>query len=146
MMTSTDDRIDALITRIKNRRSLTDFIFIPAYPPHKTPNPITKYTVAVENREVSNKRFFIGNRVGRREKGYLEQAELRLRVYAPSRTSGSALLRASSMVMDAAEREDHEGWIRSFLLTGIGFDTASRTEYRDVVLKLAIVTQEEAEA
>ena len=71
--------------------------------------------------------------------------KLRLRVYAPSRTSGSALLRASSMVMDAAEREDSEGWIRSFLLTGIGFDTASRTEYRDVILKLEIITEEGTE-
>ena len=145
MMTSTDNRIDALIRRLKNNQALSEFIFISAYPPRKTPNPITKYTVAVENREVSNKRFFIGNRVGFHEKGYLEQVKLRLRVYAPSRTSGSALLRASSMVMDAAEREDSEGWIRSFLLTGIGFDTASRTEYRDVILKLEIITEEGTE-
>ena len=121
-MTLTDNRIDVLIRRLKNNQALSEFIFISAYPPRKTPNPITKYTVAVENREVSNKRFFIGNRVGRREKGYLEQVKLRLRVYAPSRTSGSALLRASSMVMDA-----------------------SRTEYRDVILKLEIITEEGTE-
>ncbi len=144
MTTSTDNLLDGLIARVKKRGVMADFVFIPAYPPHKTPNPMGKYTVAVESRELKNKRTFIGSRTGDKEIGSLESIELRLRVYAPERTSGSALLRATAMLMDAVEAEDHDRWIRSFLMTGIGFDTASRTEYRDVILRLDILVSEEA--
>lgn len=142
MMTSTDNRIDELISRIKNHGAVAEFEFIPAFPPSKTPNPIKRYTVTVENHETANRRYFIGDLAGVNVKGCVIGTELRMRVYAPSRTSGSALLRAASMLMDAADAEDHEGWIRSFLMTGIGFDTASRTEYRDVILRLETVIGE----
>ena len=142
-MTSADNRIDELVARIKRRASMADYVFLPAYPPHKTPNPMGRYTVAVDTRSVGSKRYFIGNRIGQSRQGYIGRFELCLRVYAPERTSGSALLRATAMLMDAAEAADSEGWIRSFALSGIGFDTASRTEYRDVVLTLEILIGEE---
>lgn len=146
MMTSLDNRIDGLIARMKRRGSMGEFVFLPAFPPHKTPNPVRTYTVAVENHEIEGRTEFIGGRIGRASIGYIANVELRLRVYAPERTSGSALLRASSMVMDALESSDSERWLTGVYLSGIGFDTASRTEYRDVVARLKVPLSEEAGA
>ncbi len=139
-----DNRIDELIGRMKMRTVMQDFTFIPAYPPHKTPNPVRRYTVAVEHHEMTDRMIFIGNRVGRGCSGFLADVELRLRVYAPERSSGSGLLRASSLVADAVEGSDSEGWLTGLTLYGIGFDTASHSEYRDVVVKLRIPLDEEA--
>ena len=146
MMTSADNRIDELINRVKNRASMTELVFIPAYPPHRTPNPMGRYTVTVGDAQIKPSRYFIGNRAGRNEKGMLAEVDLRLRVYAPERTSGAALLRVTSMLAEALEAEDAERWIRSYRMTDIGFDTASRTEYRDVMVNMYILLIEEAVA
>ena len=106
MTTLIDNRIDELISRVKKHGAITDFCFIPAYPPNKTPNPVKKYTVAAENLGTKEKRVFIGNRAGRSLNGRLYEVKLRLRVYAPSYTSGSSLLRACALLADALEAED----------------------------------------
>ena len=144
MMTSTENRLDEWIARVKRHGAMTAFAFLPGYPAHKTPNPVTKYTVAVVNSETKISRYFIGRQIGVGRQGRLTEVELRLRVYAPENSSGSALLRASAMLYDALEAEDSERMIYAMLLTGIGFDTASRTEYRDVVVRLDLT--EEADA
>lgn len=146
MTTSADNRIDELISRVKRRSSMSDIAFIPAYPPHKTPNPMGRYTVTVGDIEVKPSRYFIGDRVGRGEEGMLAEVVLRLRVYAPERTAGASLIRVTSMLVDALDAEDTERWIRSFKLSDIGFDTASRTEFRDLVVHLYILLSEEVAA
>lgn len=144
MTTSTENRIDEMIGRLKSRAAMRQFGFIPGFPPHKTPNPVTKYTVAVTQTEQFVKRYFIGGLAGKNSCGRLCEVKLCLRVYAPQRTSGSALLRASAMVADALEASDSERLIVGTSFSGIGFDTASRTEYRDIVALLRILTEEEA--
>ena len=144
MTTTADNMIDELISRVKNHGAITDFCFIPAFPQNKSPNPFKKYTVAVENGAFKEKRVFIGNRAGDRLNGRLYEAELRLRVYAPERSSGSALLRASAMLADALEAEDTERYIAAASFSGIGFDTAARTKYRDIVLTLEMLLTKEA--
>ena len=132
MMTSVDNRIDALIGSVKKKSYMQAFDFIPGYPAHKTPNPVTKYTVAVVNNEVKVK----WQGIGCADQWRIFEAELCLRVYAPENSSGAALLRASSLLMNALEASDPWFEISEMKLTGIGFDTASRTEYRDVIVKL----------
>ena len=144
MKTSVQIRIDEMIGRMKSRAAMRQFGFIPAYPPHKTPNPVTKYTVAVDSSEGKVSQYFIGGRVGENTSGKLCEVQLSLRVYAPQRTSGSALLRASAMVANALEASDSERWIVGMTFSGINFDTASRTEYRDVVALLRILITEAA--
>ncbi|MBQ3329830.1 MAG: hypothetical protein IJG87_01470 [Ruminococcus sp.] len=144
MTSSIENRIDEWIGRVKQRGAMRAFSFIPGYPAHKTPNPITKYTVAVTDSTQKVSRFFIGNRIGTDLSGRLYEVELTLRVYAPERSSGSSLLRASALLMDAFEAEDNDRAIYSLSLSGIGFDTASRTEYRDVVARLDFVQKEAA--
>lgn len=145
MTTSTDSRIDELIARVKRYGAMSAFAFIPGYPAHKTPNPITKYTVAVTNREVKIGSYFIGNRMGADTAGRLYDVELCLRVYAPEKSSGSALLRASALLMNALEAQDRDREITAMSLSGIGFDTASRTEYRDVAVRLSMAVEGAAE-
>lgn len=145
MITAADNKIDELISRVKKHGAIVDFCFIPAYPPNKTPNPIKKYTVAVENRSTREKRVFVGNKAGIRLNGRLYEVALRLRVYAPERSSGAALLRASAMLADALEAEDDERYIVATSFSGIGFDTSSRTEYRDIEATLEILLTEEGE-
>ena len=142
MTSSTENRIDEWIERVKERRAMTAFAFLPGYPAHKTPNPVTKYTVAVFEKENKTSAFFIGDRTGLNVKGRLFDVQLCLRVYAPEGSSGSSLLRASAMLMDAFEAEDRECAIAALSLSGIGYDTASRTEYRDVVAHLKMLTEE----
>ncbi|MBQ3264321.1 MAG: hypothetical protein IJH07_00955 [Ruminococcus sp.] len=144
MTTSTENRIDEWIARVKHYGAMKAFAFLPGFPAHKTPNPVTKYTVAVVDSEQKVSRFFIGNRIGVAKYGRLYETELRLRVYAPEGSSGSALLRASALLMDALEHEDSGRMINCLSLSGIDFDTASRTEYRDVVVRLSIITEEAA--
>lgn len=144
MTSSIENRIDEWITRVKRRGAMRAFAFIPGYPAHKTPNPVTKYTVAVTDSRQKISRFFIGDRIGLNAKGRLYEVELTLRVYAPERSSGSALLRASALLMDAFEAENTDRAINSMSLSGIGFDTASRTEYRDVIARLDFVEKEAA--
>lgn len=138
MMTSIDNEIDALLARVKSRAEMRDFVFVPAYPPNKTPNPVKKYTVAVENHEIKHGTVFIGGKFRSLSASRLADVELRLRVYAPEHSSGSALLRASAMLYDALEACDRDRMIVSLAMYGIGFDTASRTEYRDVTARLYI--------
>jgi len=136
MMTSVDNRIDTLISRVKERGAMKAFVFIPGYPAHKTPNPVTKYTVAVTDEEVKVSRWFIG-----KDKRFrIEEVKLCLRVYAPENSSGAALLRASALLMDEVEACDPEKSIESVSLSGIGFDTASRTEFRDVNVTLRFLS------
>ena len=144
MTSSTENRIDEWIARVKQRGAMRAFAFIPGYPAHKKPNPVTKYTVAVTGSKQKISRFFIGDRVGSNTKGRLYEVELTLRVYAPENSSGSSLLRASALLMDAFEAEDIDRAIYSLSLSGVGFDTASRTEYRDVIARLDFVEKEAA--
>ena len=144
MTSSTENRIDEWIARVMNYGAMSAFEFIPAYPAHKTPNPVTKYTVAVTNSTQKVSRFFIGNRIGGNKTGKLYEIELRLRVYAPEGSSGSSLLRASAMLSDALEAQDTERMIAGSAFSGIGFDTASRTEFRDVIVRLHIKAEEAA--
>ena len=57
MMTSIVNRIDEWITRVKAYGALKAFEFIPGYPAHKTPSPVTKYTVAVTESEEKTDTF-----------------------------------------------------------------------------------------
>lgn len=141
MTTSIVNRIDEWITRVKHYGALEAFAFIPGYPAHKTPSPVTKYTVAVTESEEKVSRFFIGSRIGEHSTGELHEIELCLRVYAPEGTSGSALLRASGLLMDALEQQDHENAIDALILSGIGYDTAARVEYRDVTARLSMTEE-----
>lgn len=144
MTLSTENRIDEWIARVKTHGAMTAFAFIPGFPPHKTPNPVTKYTVAVTNSMQKVSRYFIGERLGESQKGKLYEIELRLRVYAPEGSSGSSLLRASALLSDAMEAQDSERLITALSFSGIGFDTASRTEYRDVIARLHMTVKEAA--
>lgn len=142
MTSSTENRIDEWIARVMKHGAMAAFAFIPAYPAHKTPNPVTKYTVAVTNNMQKVSRFFIGNRIGENKTGKLYEINLRLRVYAPEGSSGASLLRASAMLSDALEAQDSERLITELSLSGIGFDTASRTEFRDVIARLHMAEEE----
>ena len=142
MTSSIENRIDEWIARVKARPSMAAFAFLPGYPAHKTPNPVTKYTVAVAEKEIKASSFFIGDRTGLHLKGKLFDVWLCLRVYAPEGSSGSSLLRASAMLTDAFEAEDRECAVAALSLSGIGYDTASRTEYRDVVARLSMLSEE----
>lgn len=144
MTTLIDNRIDELISRVKKHGAIRDFCFIPAYPPNKTPNPVKKYTVAAENLGTKEKRVFVGNKAGLSLNGRLYEVKLRLRVYAPSYTSGSSLLRACALLADALEAEDCERYITETAFSGVGFDTSSRTEYRDILVTLEMLLTEEA--
>lgn len=141
MMTSIVNRIDEWIARVKSYGALKAFEFIPGYPAHKTPSPVTKYTVAVTEREEKTGAFFIGNQTAEGCSGRLHEIELILRVYAPEGSSGSALLRASALVMDALEKQDSENAIDTLILSGVGYDTAARVEYRDVTARLSMIEE-----
>ena len=144
MTSSAENRIDEWIGRVKQRGAMAAFAFVPAYPANKTPNPVAKYTVAVTAQEVKTACCFIGGVTKTGTKGRLYDIRLLLRVYAPERSPGSSLLRASAMLADALEAQDSERLIRSLELSDIGYDTAARTEYRDVVAWLSMA--EEADA
>lgn len=141
MMTSIVNRIDEWITRVKGYGALKAFEFIPGYPAHKTPSPVTKYTVAVTESEEKTGVFFIGDQIADGRSGKLHEIELRLRVYAPEGSSGAALLRAGTLLMDALEKQDEENAINSLILSGIGYDTAARVEYRDVTARLSMIEE-----
>ena len=141
MMTSIVSRIDEWITRVKGYGAVKAFEFIPGYPAHKTPSPVTKYTVAVTESEDKTGTFFIGDQISEQRLGRIHEIELCLRVYAPEGTSGSALLRASTLLMDALEKQDDENAVNAMLLSGIGYDTAARVEYRDVTAYLSMIEE-----
>lgn len=145
MTSSADNTIDELIKRVKASTVLSGFVFASEYPPREMPNPIAKYIVAVGNTGVRTAYRFIGDRVTGERKGALYEAALRLRVYAPEDSSGAALLRATSLLADAVESADTERALRELSLSGITYDTAARTVYRDLNLKLCYVLSEEAE-
>lgn len=141
MMTSIVNRIDEWITRVKAYGALKAFEFIPGYPAHKTPSPVTKYTVAVTESEEKTGTFFIGNQTAEQRSGRLHEIQLCLRVYAPEGSSGSALLRASTLLMDALEQQDEENAIDALILSGIGYDTAARVEFRDITAHLSMIEE-----
>ena len=141
MKTSTENRIDEWIARVKGHGAVAAFDFIPGYPAHKTPSPVTKYTVAVTEESQKISQFFIGNRIAEGVAGRLHQIELCLRVYAPEGSSGASLLRASTLLMNAMEAQDSENAIDALILSGIGYDTAARVEYRDVTARLSIIEE-----
>ena len=141
MMTSIHNRIDEWIARIKGYGAVSAFDFIPGYPAHKTPNPITKYTVAVSENEGKISDWFIGNRLSKQSSGRLHEIELCFRVYAPQESSGASLLRASALLLNAIEAQDDDRSIETLSLSGIGYDTAARVEYRDITARLNLIEE-----
>ena len=145
MTTLTDNTIDELIKRVKAQPGLECFLFASAYPPRDAPYPVGRYYVTVENSGVKRTQLFIGSAVGEGKKGAVYEVKLKARVYAPCKSSGSALLRASSVLADAFERADVCRWLRELSLGGINYDGVTRTQYRDLFLTLSTVLFEEAE-
>ena len=145
-MTSVIDNIaDELIRRVKEQTAASEFAFNMAYPPRRIAHPLKKYLVTVQDRGAKPEAGFIGGRVGEGLRGALYEAEISLRVYAPAGTSGAALLRASSLLADAAERADQGRLIRGIELSGIAYDDSARTLYRDIALSLSMALSEEVD-
>ena len=138
-----DNNIDMLIRRVRESLSQADFVFMSAYPPRKQPNPVSKYIVTVENTEVKEEAIFVGGRVGERKRGKLYEATVVLRTHAPLKSSGSALLRASSLAADAVDRCDTDRAVHEITLGGLCYDTAMRTVYRDAKVRLRYLLCEE---
>ena len=76
----------------------------------------------------------------------LIEAQLKLRVYAPEGSSGSALLRVSAIIADALERADSDGLLREVSLSGIGYDESAHSEYRDISARLQMLLSKGASA
>ena len=144
MTSLADNTIDELIKRVKALTQQYGFVFAAEYPAREMPNPIGKYIVTVGNTGVKTSRRFLGDRVTRGRTGVLYEIGLRLRVYAPEESSGAALLRASSLVADAVEQADKDHALWDIDLTGVAYDTAARTVYRDVTVTLGYVLGREA--
>lgn len=138
-----DNRIDDLIRRVKERLDRADFVFMSAYPPRKLPNPVDKYIITIENAGVKESAIFVGGRVGEQKRGKLYEATLKARAYAPMKSTGSALLRATSLTADAFERCDADHAVRSVELYGVCYDTSLRTDYRDISVRLQYLLCEE---
>ena len=136
MTSLSDNTIDGLIRRIKTVRSVSDFVFAAEYPPREMPHPIGKYVVTVINAGMRIKRRFVGDRVAGNAQGTLYQITLRLRVYAPAQTSGAALLRATCLLADAVELSDSERSVQDLSFSGIAYDPAAHTVYRDLTVTL----------
>ena len=144
-MTSTiDNTIDELMRRVKKRAAVSEFAFVAAYPPGPAPFPVAKYTVTAHSSGVKAGEYFIGDRVRGSDRGAVYEARLSLRVYAPAKTSGAALLRASALLADALERSDCDRLIQSVELGAIGYDDSTRSLYRDIDAGLCLVLSEEA--
>lgn len=143
MISVIDNRIDQLIRNVKSEPMLADFVFMSAYPPREIPEPMSRYAITIENAGVKSEQRFIGESVTAGFKGRLYTAELNIRVYAPDHSAGSALLRATSLLSDACERCDTDKAVRSVKLSGIHYDTAARTVYRDIMLSLEYILYEE---
>ena len=143
MTTLTDNTIDELIKRVKALRPVGDFVFASAYPPREIAYPIGRYTVAVGNTGMRIKRRFVGDRVASDRKGTLYQVMLCLRLYAPVNSAGAALLRASCLLADAVEHADDDRAVQDIAFSGVAYDTAARTLYRDLTLTLVYVLSEE---
>ena len=132
-----DNNIDELIKRVRKCTAVSDMVFMTAYPPREMPNPVAKYTVAVNQTGVNQSQVFVGDAVSAGMKGRLYDVSLTLRVYAPRQTSASALLRMSSLLYDAMERCDTDGAIAEMSLGEVVYDNAARTVYRDLRIRLS---------
>lgn len=136
-MTSLIDNLtDELIARVRLHRSVSDMVFVTAYPPQEAPDPVSVYTVAVTNTGVKRSQVFVGNAVGAGIKGYLYDVQLVLRTYAPRGTASFALLRKTALLADALEASDADGAIAAVSLGGISAENGMRSEYRDLHLTL----------
>lgn len=129
-----DNNIDGLIKRARQQKAVSDMVFMTAYPPRELPNPIDKYTVAVNNIGVKKSQVFVGDSIGTGRKGSLYEVLLILRTYAPRYTASFALLRETSLLTDALEAADTDGAIADVSLGEIVYDNAARTVYRDLRL------------
>lgn len=141
-----DNNIDDFIRRVKQYPAVSDFIFMMAHPARNVTTPIKQYTVAVSNEAVKESGFFVGERTGAGTRGRIYEIQLRLRMYAPTSSSGSALLRASSVLMDAIECADTERVITSVSVGGIAFDNTTHTTYRDISVSLEYLLCKEDKA
>ena len=144
MTSRIDNNIDELIRNIMNKTEFSGFMFYPSYPPREVPTPIEKYTVAVEDAAVTTSQGFIGDAVAENKRGSVIRAKVRLRVYAPQRTSGEALLRASSVLADAVAKAECSGAVGNVELKQIKHDLAVRTSYRDIEFDYDCILLEEA--
>ena len=137
MTSLVDNTIDELIARTRKRTAVSDVTFLTAFSPHDLANPIDRFIAAVENTGVKQAQVFIGNDVGTGVKGRLCDVGLRLRVYAPRNTAAFSLLRKTSLLADALEASDTEDAIASITLSGVSYDSTSRTIFRDLNVRLS---------
>lgn len=140
-----DNNIDELMKRVREYPTVSDFVYMNAFPPRGLPSPVDRYTVAVMNNGYEVSRMFIGECVDTGMKGSVYDVALTLRVFAPSDTAGSALLRATSLLMDAVSACDVDGYVSGMSVCGIAYESDVRTVYRDIRLTLSMILCEEAE-
>ena len=134
MTSSIDNNIDGLIKRVRQRPAVSDIVFM-----------ADRYTATVSNTGVKQSQVFIGDTVGTGLRGYLYEAKLVIRVYAPRDTSASALLRISSLLFDAFDACNTDGAITNLSLGEVAYDGTARTVYRDLRVDLSwILTGEDA--
>ncbi len=131
-----DNNIDGLVKRAKKRTAVSDMVFMSAYPPRESPNPLNKYTVAVNPVSVKKSQIFVGDAVVKGQRGNLYEATVILRIYAPRNTAATALLRKSSLLFDALEASDVDGAIADISLGKVDYDNVTRTVYRDLRMTL----------
>lgn len=119
--------LDRLIRDEDNER----FVFVRGNPARNIPNPIEDYLVAVT----------VGAAEYTCDDGALEDVpdeaythRLRLRIYAPTRSSGGDLADAAAALMRSVYRVDTGKIVSSMRLNDVGVDNSARTLYREIVL------------
>lgn len=145
MISLADNTIDDLIRRVRRVRSMENYVFAAEYPPRETPHPIERYVVTPVNTEMRIKRRFVGDRIAPDRTGTLFQAGLLLRVYAPEKSVGSALLRATSLLADAVEAADEDRIVQDIAFSCIHYDPTVHTVYRDLTVTLWLALSGEAQ-
>ena len=131
-MTQIESNIDEFILRLKNDAELKDFAFTKAYSRNYVPNPIDKFVVAVNTLDTKIKKEFIGKSIGENIQGKIYETKVRLRVYAKTKDHASSLVEATYMLSKKIQSHDTENLIESISLTGISYDGAVKTVYRDI--------------
>lgn len=140
------ENISEFIGRLSGCDELEDIRFLSAYPPARLPRPCRRYTAAVHQLKESIGREFMGESVSESLRGRIYDAELMLRLYAPENSAGSMLSEHATALMDAIRREDSEGAVSRLSVSGIGFETESRTLYRDITAVFSYCLFTEAQA
>lgn len=135
-MTQINKQIDRLIVRLKRNAAFENVRFIRAYGGHEAEIPVRGMLAAVNIRETSLSRTYIGEQLTNSLQGEQYTAEVEIKLYAPRGKSDNSLSELAGELIGGLKEADEEKIITEIKASPVEFDADIGSIFRKVTFSV----------